>query len=564
MANFISPPENLTGNNSNGAVNLSWSCQTSGVVFKVYRALQSDFSDQQVVISQYPLTFVDVTCQSGTTYYYRVCSILNSAISDYSNYVAVTPTTFPPPSNFRVVELKPGRVKLAWERSLGTIYHYWVFRGQNNCQQWANSSGDNGDTTYTDSTAVCGQTYYYKIRAQSNVMSGIMDQPIYATIPFKKNVYSDFVFLPDADSNGYPEVAYLYKKGDDSAIVSIMDLGNNRVLQTFGFGNYHPNTLLQTQIGGQIKLIAALDSLDSVKTIIKILDVGLNSQTLVLNQPVNFQAGTAAYDRVSLSWQGNNPDSLGVQYCLYANQTNDSSTAQFIGSTTGTNYTQAGLSPGGSWYYWLRATVGLEVSPLVGSVSASTNSLAAPTNLAVRQVTGLKVVLGWTPVVGVQNYAIYRNGSNIGYAYADSFVDMSVSSPAQYSYQVASAVGNYYSSPTDALAVSTPFPYIAANTALKNIVDMEFLPSLDGDSLPEVAVLGMDTLLNRPVVYVRGMDENKVIASIPFLDTGVTPISFFPTIDLNGDGRPELTVLGQKDSVSKIETRYFSGDTLIR
>jgi hypothetical protein len=33
---------------------------------------------------------------------------------------------------------------------------------------------------------------------------------------------------------------------------------------------------------------------------------------------------------------------------------------------------------------------------------------------------------------------------------------------------------------------------------------------------------------------------------------------------LNSDGRPEFTVLGQKNNVSKIETRYFSGDTLIR
>jgi len=263
MADFFYPPENLTAVNSNGSVNLSWSCQPSGLIFRVYRSTMADFSNQFMLLQCYMTSYADNTGQNGTTYYYRVCSTKDSAVSDYSNPASATVTSFPAPDSFRVVETKFDRVRLAWKRSPGTIYNYWIFRGQGNAQQWSNPTND---TFYVDSSVIPGQTYYYKIRAHSSVYSGITPE-LWITIPFKKKVYQDFVILPDADSNGFAEIAYLYKKGEDSTIVSILDLGNDRVLQTYGFSNYSPNSLVLTSAGGQLKLIVALDSLDGSKTV---------------------------------------------------------------------------------------------------------------------------------------------------------------------------------------------------------------------------------------------------------------------------------------------------------
>jgi|GEM_PF-5298016 hypothetical protein len=556
MANSISPPENLAGTNSNGSANLSWSCQTSSVVFKIYRATQSDFSNQQMVSQQYPLIFTDANCQSGTTYYYRVCSTLNGAISNYSNYVSVATSVFPAPDNFRIVEVKPGRVKLAWSRPSGNIYYYWIFRQLNGSQQWAHAAYD---TFYVDTTPVCGKTYSYRIRGQSDQMSDI-SSPVLADIPFKKKVYTDFVFLPDADSNGYNEVAGLYKKGD-SALVSILDLGNNLVLQTFYLGNYQPNSLVQINVNGQVKLLAGVNDSIADTTKISILDLGLNSQTFVLSQPINFQSTSSSYDQIRLSWSRGSNDSSGLLYYIYASQTNDSVSVQFIGSTSGTSYVQAGLSPGGSWYYWLRAAVGLEISPLVGPISAATNALSAPANLAARQVAYDRVILGWDTVAGVNGYRIYRNDDYLTYVSADSLIDLQVDQHSQYVYRIVSVYGNFYSSLGDALTVVTPWQQ--AISSIAGFEDMEFLPDLDNDGQPELALLGIDNLTSRPVVYIKSGDGTRVVTAIPFFSPGTLPKSFMPIIDLNSDGLPEFTILGSKGDTVKIETRYFSGDTLI-
>jgi murein DD-endopeptidase MepM/ murein hydrolase activator NlpD len=558
MANYISPPENLIGVNSNGSVNLSWSCQTSSVVFKVYRATQSDFSDQQVVSQQYPLSYIDANCQSGTTYYYRVCSALNGVVSNYSNYVSFTTSVFPPPDSFRIVEVKPGRVKLAWNRSPGTIYDYQIFQQYNNVQQWGHVVYD---TFYVDSTPVCGKTYSYRIRARSSQLSDV-SSPLYATIPFKKKVYTDFVYLPDVDSNGYAEVASLFKKGEDSTLVSILDLGNNQVLQTFYLGNYQPNSLEKINVGGQTKLLAAVNDSANDTTIFSILDVGLNRQTFVLSPPVNFQSTSSSFDQIRFSWGlGNNSDSVGIQYCLYASQSSDSSLAQFIGSTSGTSYVQAGLSPGGTWRYWLRATAGLEVSSFAGSVTASTNQLLAPTNFVASQVTSAQVVLGWTAVSGVQSYRVYRDGYSLGNTYANSITDASVVPLNHYSYQVVSVVGNYYSSPSDALSVFTPYQYLTSVDPMKNVADAEFLHDLDQDSLPEVAVLGIDSVTKKSAVLVKNSNTNQVLSMIQFFsDSNTVPLNFFP-VYLNGNNAPAFTVMGKIANVDsvKTETRSFLG-----
>ncbi|MDD4902664.1 MAG: fibronectin type III domain-containing protein [Patescibacteria group bacterium] len=556
MANYVYPPANLTAVNSNGSVSLAWTCQNANASYRVYRGLASDLSDQSLVISPGSPSFVDVGGQPGTTYYYRVSAVLNNSVSDYSNIASATTTTFMAPDSFRIVEVKPDKVRLAWKKSLGTIYNYWLYRFLNGGQQWVNSAND---TFYVDSTVEVGKTYSYKVRAHSDVNSSI-SAPVFASIPFKKNVYSDFVMLPDLDSNGYAEAAYLYKKGDDSVLVSISDLGNNRILKMFSLGNYIPNSLAGS--AGSPKLMVALNNSSGDTTFIRVVDIGLNKQTFVLNQPSNFQASTASYDRVNLSWQGNNPDSVAAFYCIYASPINDSLTAQFIGSTSGTNYAQAGLSPGGNWYYWLRSAVGAEVSPLVGPLAATTNPLLAPVNLAARQVTDSRVVLGWNTVAGVNGYRVYRDGSYLAYVAADSLVDIQVNQQSQYAYQVVSVFGNYYSSPTDALSVFTP--WLQAISSIKGFEDMDFLPDLDNDGQPELALLATDSLTNRPVVYIKSGDGMRVVTTIAFFSSGTMPNSFMPIIDLNNDGLPEFTMLGNKGDTAKIETRYYSGDTLIR
>jgi fibronectin type 3 domain-containing protein len=180
MANYFFPPENLTATNSNGSIILNWSCQSSNVSFIVYKSSVADFSSQSVIQQATSLNCIDAGGTVGSTYYYRVCSNLNGILSGYSNAVSATFSAFLPPSNFRIVEVISGKVKLAWDRSPGTIYDYWVMRYLNGTRQWLNSTTD---TFYVDSTVAPGVTYSYKIKARSNITSAISVELFAVTQP---------------------------------------------------------------------------------------------------------------------------------------------------------------------------------------------------------------------------------------------------------------------------------------------------------------------------------------------------------------------------------------------
>ncbi len=559
MNNYVYPPENLVAVNSGGTINLYWSCQSpESVHFNIYRSTSSGFSGQSLIgWGGTSRVYHDANVDAGGKYYYRISSELNGAKSDYSNIASATADPFPAPDNFCVTKLAPTRVSLAWNKpSADTIFEYWLFRRLNNSQQWGEITRD---TFFVDSTVVPGTTYSYRVRARSHTVSEVSPDLV-VDVPLKKKVYSDFVFLSDADSNGYCEAAYLYKKGDDSVLVSILDLGNNRILKTLFMGNYSPGYLSAVEVARQPKLYVSLDSMTADTTLIRVVDVGLNRETVVFNAPVNLQSATVSYTQIAINWsKGDNPDSLGVVYRVYANQSNDSSFAQLIGSTFGTSYVHAGLSPGSSWYYWVKSSVGSEVSSLVGPLSVQTNQLPFPDNFESKEVTYYKVVLGWNRVPGVSGYRIYRDGSYLGFTASDSFYDASVVSLTQYSYQVASVCGNFMSWPSDTVSVLTPYHYLFSVVNMGNFKDAEFLPDMDFDNLPEIAALGVGST-NQPMVIIKNIESNEVLAQIPFFSDSAVPLNF--SAMYSGDEYPAFTVMAAEADTVKFETRNIYGQKL--
>ncbi|MFA6720949.1 MAG: C25 family cysteine peptidase [Candidatus Cloacimonadaceae bacterium] len=158
----------------------------------------------------------------------------------------------------------------------------------------------------------------------------------------------------------------------------------------------------------------------------------------MLLPPQNLSAA-ASHGYVSLSWDApasGEPDG----YCIYRD-------GSLLASPASTQYTDAAVTDGITYEYYVTAIYDGEESPVSGTVSATPNTYS-PTNLTA--LPGNAVVdLSWTAAEGragidlrstgdraVSGYRIYRDGSPVTTVAGTSYQDSGLSNGATYSYYV--------------------------------------------------------------------------------------------------------------------------------
>jgi fibronectin type 3 domain-containing protein len=115
---------------------------------------------------------------------------------------------------------------------------------------------------------------------------------------------------------------------------------------------------------------------------------------------------------VSVSWTGSTG---ATTYQIFRNTVNNSATATLLGSDPLSPYTDASTSPGVSYYYWVKASDGCDISGFsaVDGPISEAGSLSAPTNVAATAGTSCSSVsVSWTGVSGADTYNVYRNTTN--------------------------------------------------------------------------------------------------------------------------------------------------------
>ena len=154
---------------SNGKVTLKWKAVYGAEKYAIYRATARDGE----YVRQYTTTstsYTNTTSKANVTYYYKVMALASrtaSANSAFSTVAARTCDVAAPvvkASN----DAETGKVVLKWKPVEGAA-KYEVYRsGTKNgtYKLYCTLTG----TTYTNSTANAGYTYYYKVKAISKVL----------------------------------------------------------------------------------------------------------------------------------------------------------------------------------------------------------------------------------------------------------------------------------------------------------------------------------------------------------------------------------------------------------
>ena len=157
-------PSVTAGNSSTGKPQLTWKAVSGAVKYEVYRSTRQN-SGYSLLGTTTSTSYVNTGASTGTTYYYRVKAVNSAGTSAYSNIVSGTARTPAPaaPVLKGGTSSASGKPQLTWAAVDGAA-KYDVYRS-NRADGTFSKVGSTDKTTYVNTGAVKGVTYFYKIRA---------------------------------------------------------------------------------------------------------------------------------------------------------------------------------------------------------------------------------------------------------------------------------------------------------------------------------------------------------------------------------------------------------------
>ena len=158
-------PRVTIGNSSDsGKPKLTWSAVSGAASYRVYRS-ESRGTGYSLLGTTTSTSYVNTGAAVGKTYYYRVKAVNSAGTSAYSNIVSGTARTPAPaaPVLKGGTSSASGKPQLTWVAVNGAA-KYDVYRS-NSADGTFSKVGSTDKTTYVNTGAVKGVTYFYKIRA---------------------------------------------------------------------------------------------------------------------------------------------------------------------------------------------------------------------------------------------------------------------------------------------------------------------------------------------------------------------------------------------------------------
>ena len=177
-----SAPVVKIGNSAaSGKPQLTWRAMYGATSYRIYRST-SRGSGYSLLGTTTATSYTNTGAKAGTTYYYRVKACNDAGLSPYSNVVSGQVKSVTPKLSAPVVKIghsaASGKPMLTWNAVSGaTSYKVYRATSQNGTYSLL---GTVTATSYTNTGAKAGTTYYYKVKAVnsagesafSNVVSG--------------------------------------------------------------------------------------------------------------------------------------------------------------------------------------------------------------------------------------------------------------------------------------------------------------------------------------------------------------------------------------------------------
>ena len=172
------PSITLSNNPKTGKINITWEAIPGAVKYSIYRS--KDNSSWTKLGSTTGTSFTNTSTEAGHTYYYKVFAVAsNSAANSAYSTVKSRTCDLPRPSITLSNDAKTGKIKISWESIPGAVT-YSVYRSTDN-SSWTKLGSTTG-TSFTNTSAEAGHTYYYKVFAAA---SNSAANSAYSTVKYR-------------------------------------------------------------------------------------------------------------------------------------------------------------------------------------------------------------------------------------------------------------------------------------------------------------------------------------------------------------------------------------------
>ena len=516
---IASVPTNISLTPSGNQITVSWDPSVGATAnYNVYRYSSSCSASSVSVaelMNQCSATridgrtspYVNTGLAAGTTYYYRVTAVNSSGESAPSAEVSAEPL-LGAPANLVATTTNSG-IELTWATINGAtgheIYRYTTAScmtaraDMSGCTSYDTFTLNYTNANYTDSTAVGGTTYYYRVAAlQSAISAGELSNEASATA----SLLAPEVYYAQP---GYGEIELSWKAADGATSYDIYRYTTagclsdadltcaDAILSASGSATAYTDSGLDGLVTYYYRLAAISSASNSL------LSDELSATTL-LPAPTNLSASSSELS-ISLSWDAVTSSAIDpshVSYTVYRYTNSDNSCTapqdtvsallcnELVSSSASSNsYTDNSFAAGGSTYKYRVQSLHSDGSASnIGDISAEVSAqpiLATPKNLDL-EAASASLSLSWDTVAGADAYLVHSHsdaacgtstsnitsctGYNSSSVSATSFALANLDSDTTY-YLTLQATRVGADSPSAYSAVESAQPYLAAITGFQ-------------------------------------------------------------------------------------------------
>ena len=412
---------------------LTWNAVPGATSYKVYRAT-SKSGTYSLLGTVTTTSYTNTGAKEGTTYYYKVKAANGAGESAYSNVVSGKVVVTPKPAA-PVVKIgnssTSGKPMLTWNAVSGAT-SYKVYRATSKSGTYS-LLGTTTATSYTNTGAKAGTTYYYRVKAVNDAglspYSNIVSGQSKAVTP---KPAAPVVKIGHSASSGKPVLTWNAVSGATSYKVyrATSQSGTYSLLGTVTAMSY-TNTGAKAGVTYYYKVKAVNAAGESAYS--NIVSGRATVTTLTMGH-------SSTSGKPQLTWKA---VSGAASYRVYRATTKNGAYS-VINTTKALTYTNTGAALGTTYYYKVEA---LNAAGKSMGFSAVVEGKVAPV-LAVgySSVSG-KPQLTWKAVPGATEYQVYRSTQqNSGYSKINtttstSYVNTGAKAGTTYYYKIVAVKG---------------------------------------------------------------------------------------------------------------------------
>ncbi len=364
-------------------------------------------------------SYTDKTLKMGQEYQYTVRGVYRVNGKEYAigyNKNGVNFVTHPdPPQLVSAKSVDYNKIQISW-KSVDNADGYKVFRKKNTDKEWtAIKTGVKG-TSYTDTTAKCGQKYYYTVRAykgKTNFLGAFDKKGLSATAVPKSPR------LKSTECIDFSTIKICWDKVEGASGYYILRKTGTenyeKIGQTTGgkteFSDLSP--ICGTKYTYTVKAYRTVDG----KNICGVYPTGI-SGTAYTTAPQSKGYTSTSADKLTLRWDKVKGAS---GYILYRKTPTDKTYKQLalINGNGNTSYTDEKLKTCTEYSYKLRSYRTVDKKKIAGYLGEEFSAYTHPAQPVIKSAKSLNyntIEINWSASTGATGYGVYRKTEGKSYS----------------------------------------------------------------------------------------------------------------------------------------------------